>query len=232
MVIFSLKEDYDLKEDFASVEEGVLKGDYTFRRPLTEDDRVETLYRTILNYYKLKKENPDIQIRRISNPGITDHYCQFIGGGDIFLEKPGESLVIYSGPDLSKDVTLSPTEDTETISCLTIEGKKSDFTDESLLNQLIANTILTCITTFLKNCNQKYNASFIKDVTQISGYGVSYTGIESVGFYKLEIKFDKPIQFQAKFPLAEHQKPHSPAIVDYALDFFMGKITQPQDFQL
>ena len=87
------------------------------------------------NYYKLKKGNPDIQIRRIINPGIMDHYCQFTGGGDIHLEKLGELLVIYSGSELS-DVTLSPTEDTEIISCLTIEAKKSDFTDERLLDHI------------------------------------------------------------------------------------------------
>ena len=63
-----------------------------------------------------------VDLRRIINPGITDHYCQFTGGGDVHLEKLGESLVIYSGPELS-DVTLSPTEDTETISCLTIKAK-------------------------------------------------------------------------------------------------------------
>lgn len=137
--------------------------------------------------------------------------------------------MIYSGPELSKDVTLSPTEDTETISWLIIEGKKSDCTDESLLYQLIANTILACITTFVKNCKQKYDAAFIKNVTKISGYGVPYTGMGCAGFYKLEIKFDNPIQFQAKFPIAQRLQPHSAAIVNYALDYFMGKITQPQD---
>lgn len=69
-------------------------------------------------------------------------------------------------------------------------------------------------------------------MTQILGYGVPYTGMGCVGFYKLEIKFDKLMQFPAKFPMAQHYQPDSAAIVDYAVDYFMGKITQPQDPQL
>ena len=34
---------------------------------------------------------------------------------------------------------------------------------------------------FANKCKEKYDASFIKDVTQISGYGVAITGL-SVGF--------------------------------------------------
>ena len=223
---YSLKENinYDLKKDFESAENGHLKTGYTYCRPDAEDDRMEALHMTIRDYFNLK-EHPDIKVRRINNPGITDHYCQFTGGGDLYLEKLTESLVIYSGPELSEGLTLSPTEDTETISGLT-KGKRIDCADESLRCQLCANIILTCITTFVNKCKEKYDASFIKDVTQISGYGVAITGIGSVGFYKLKIKFDELMQFETKFPLAQHCQPESAAIVDYALDYFMGKVTQ------
>jgi len=34
------------------------------------------------------------------------------------------------------------------------------------------------------------------------------------------------MQFETKVPLAQHHQPESAAIVDYALDYFMGKVTQ------
>ena len=209
---------HDLKKEFESPEKRQLKPRYTYRRPSTENERVEALHCTIHGYFNLK-DNLDIDLRRIVTPGITDHYCQFTGGGDIYLEKLTESLVIYSGPE------SSPTEDTETVSGLIIETKKVDCSDESLRCQLFANTILTCITTFLNKCKEKKcNAAFIKDVKQISGYGVAYTGMGCVGFYKLQIKFDEVMEFEEKIPLAQYRQPDSAAIVDFAIDYFMGKI--------
>ena len=120
-------------------------------------------------------------VTKIVNPGNTDHYCQFSGGGDIYIENLKESLVIYSGPELSKDGTLTPGGDTESAS---IEG---DYTHQSLRDQLLANSILACTSTFLKECQMEYDSAFIKNVTQISGYSVAYTGMGSVGFYKLSI---------------------------------------------
>jgi len=217
---------YDLKKDFISAENGQLKVPYTFRRPDAEENRVEALHMSIHDYFNLKSEDSGIQLKRIHSPGITNGYCQFTGGGDIHLEKLTDSLVIYSGPEMSKDITQSPIHNGETISDLTIEGIKTDESFNKLLGQLYANTILTCVTTFLNKCEKKYDAAFIKDVKQISGYGIAYTGMGCVGFYKLQIGFDGIMEFQTKFPLAQYPQPQSAAIVDYALDYFMGKVTQ------
>ena len=59
--------------------------------------------------------------------------------------------------------------------------------------------------------------------------GVAYTWMGSVGFYKLQIKFDEMMEFEEKIPLAQHHQPESAAIVDFTIDYFMGKISQPQD---
>ena len=140
--------------------------------------------------------------------------------GTYNIENLKESLVIYSRPELSKDGTLTPTGDTESTS---IEG---DYTHQSLRDQLLANSILACTSTFLKECQMEYDSAFIKDVTQISRYSVAYTGMGSVGFYKLSIKFDELIEFEARIPLEQRHQSDAAAVVDFAIDCFTRKVAQ------
>jgi len=44
-------------------------------------------------------------------------------------------------------------------------------------------------------------------------------------FLKLSIKFDEWIQFEARIPLEDCYRPDATAIVDFELDYFIGKIT-------
>ena len=151
---FSLQDDinYDLTKEFATPSTGQLHRHYIYHRPDTENDCVETMR----DHFKLTQN--EIRVTKIVNPGNTDHYCQFSGGGNIYIEKLKESLVIYSGPELSKDGTLTSGGDTESTS---IEG---DYTHQSLRDQLLANSILACTSTFLKECQMEYDSAFIKDV--------------------------------------------------------------------
>ena len=65
--------------------------------------------------------------------------------------------------------------------------------------------------------------TFLKSMTKLSGYNVSYTGAGHVGFYKLNIEFDKPMQYVAKIQPGICDRPISAAYVDYALEYFLGK---------
>ena len=100
------------------------------------------------------------------------------------------SLVITNAQE-EDDPSLSPREDGEYISSCTIEGKEADCkSSESLLYQLFANMVLNCVTNFKnKCCNGEYDEVSIRNVKQLSGYGIVYTGMGHIGFYKLQIKF-------------------------------------------
>ncbi len=126
---------------------------------------MQALVFTIHDHYK-----PDGDEIKIFNPGNQDHYFQFSGGGDIYIGKQKELLVIYSEPELSKDVTLSPTDDSESVSGLTIEEERGNHSQESLQSQLVANSTLACVSIFINKCKLEYDADYIKNVTKISGY--------------------------------------------------------------
>ena len=53
MVLFSLQEDNNYEEDFASLSAGYLHSHYLYPVPNAESDRVETLYLRIRKYYEL-----------------------------------------------------------------------------------------------------------------------------------------------------------------------------------
>ena len=73
---------YDLTQEFASPNIGLLHLYYVYRRPDTEIDHVECLYSTIYNHYQLNTD--EIKATKIvGTAGNKDHFCQFSGGGDI-----------------------------------------------------------------------------------------------------------------------------------------------------
>ena len=63
-------------------------------------------------------------------------------------------------------------------------------------------------------------ANFLKKCTQLSGYGIAYTGIGYVSFCKLTMAFNKYTSFFPKIWPGVYQKQVSAAIVDDALDYF------------
>lgn len=129
-------------------------------------------------------------------------------------------MLIFNGPDEDWDLSLSPrdNENYESISCFTSEGKKTDY-NKSLKYQLFANTVLTSVIGFVEHINE-YNEAAIQDVEQISGYGLAYTGVGFVGFYKLQVKFGKPMEFVTKIELSSI----SSVLCRFYIRFFWGNI--------
>lgn len=89
---FSLIEDphFDLKKHFV---DGTLitRGDYILPEPDSEEQRMETLLRTILSYYELGKESSEFKVNQFpTDKGNQEHYCEYSGGGDIFVTKKKE----------------------------------------------------------------------------------------------------------------------------------------------
>ena len=159
---------------------------------------------------------PGVTVKKVAGSGNRNCYCQFTGGGDIHVQSKGKgkSLVICN---------TQPDED---------DLSKSDIDPSDLSNKLLANTILCCVAQFVTNCQDKgYSAEFLRTVTQLSGYSVAYTGMGHVGFYKLNMNFNKPMDFVAKIKPGVHYKPLSATYVDYAMEYFFRKIRQPKEHE-
>ena len=75
----------DIDKDFISQENAVLRWDFVYPKPSSEDERMDCLHATIRNHYHLDNVNAQAKIRRVVTPGYTDGHCQFSGSGDIYI---------------------------------------------------------------------------------------------------------------------------------------------------
>jgi len=63
-------------------------------------------------------------VHQIKNPGNNDHYCQFSGGGDLFITKKASSMVICPhDADHSLQPHRSPIYENEHMSGFMVEGE-------------------------------------------------------------------------------------------------------------
>ena len=132
----------------------------------------------------------------------------------------------YDLDDDDEQNVPSPKNDDDVVG-LAIEGEKESYCRKSLLYQLYANIVLTCVSSFVQHVqNGSYSEEFILKVNKFSGYGIAYTGYGHVGFCKLSIQFGHPMKFVAKIPLQTHGRPEAASYVDFALDYFFDKIVQ------
>jgi len=209
---------YDVRKHFD--ESGRLKQPFIYLDPDTEKERMDPLLQTIREHYNLTVADSGIKSKIVSGQGDRLMYCEFTGGGDIYLQRNGKSLVICNTRE--EDLSLSPVHETESVSSLVIEGKLLS-KKRTLTHQLIANTILCCVEQFVNGCkNKEHNETFLKKMMTLSGYGVPYTGEGYVGFYKLTMEFNKQTTFRAIVEPGIYDRSTSAAYVDYALEYFFG----------
>lgn len=214
-----------LEKHFEEKERAQIKPDFIYPKPSSESQRTDCLWMTINEFYQLSKENAPAKIFKITNPGLREGFCQFTGGGDLFIEncKNGNAMLLFTGQN-EQDPSISPRTD-DVITGVTIEGKKGDCDSDDLTYQLFANTILTSISSFTQQINE-YSEEFLENMEKLSGYSVAYTGSGYFGFYKLKIRFGCPMEFVEKVSLNQRPQPSAASCVDFALDYFFGKLNQ------
>ena len=113
---------------------------YTFTYPEVKSEvaRVDALKVSIMNYYK-----SSVNVSFLNN---LTKFCQFTGGGD-FLIEGGAETAVFLGDNANRDI--------EDVSVGVFEGKKGDVQSVvALCNQLKANMILACVTTFTDKLQQ------------------------------------------------------------------------------
>ena len=210
----------DVDKDFEAADRAQLKAQYVYEEPTTESQHMECLHKTITDNYSTNEGDSLAKVERI--PGnLINKYCKFRGGGDIYVEKrnTGNALVLCSGEyDLDDEEQGVPSPKNDDIIGLAIKGKKLSHNHDSLLYQLFANIVLTCVSSFAKHIkSNQYSEDFIVKVNKLSGYGIAYTGYGHFGFYKLTIRFGQPMEFVTKVPLKVHPRPEAASYVDFAL---------------
>jgi len=175
----------DLQNYFIDLENLMLKKDFCYPQPDKENDQMSCLLQSIIKQYGDK----NAKVEKVNATDITQHYCQFSGGGDICIHGVNlETLVVNGDIDHDELLDLSPIHSgTSTSTTLSIEGKRGDFAHK-LKHQLWANMVIACIMKFI-NTIPHFNERSILEVDTITGYGMAYTGTGCIGFYKLNIKF-------------------------------------------
>jgi len=220
MVFFCLDSDpkLDLKKHFLNPDTLHLDPLFVYPVLIDEADHMDVFRDALV----LHLPDKDVRVHQINNPGNTDHYCQFSGGGDLFITKKASSIVICHHDAVhSSQSHRSPIHEDEHMSGLTVV-KKSDAIIDSLKYQLFANTVLNSVGNFIYRCkNEKYDEAFFQKVDKILGYGVAYTGMGQYGLYKLELQFGHAIKFVTKHKLRHYSQPTSAAFMDAALDYFL-----------
>ena len=202
----------------------VLKQNFCFPQPESEARRIDCLLSTINNKYKLP--NSLASAEKIKPKQQTDGYCQFSGGGDILIFSEVETLVVQgTGEDDEEEHGgLSPISDgTSASTTISIEGKKSDYSYNKLKHQLFANVVRASIIKFIDKM-KKFNETSIEMVKKITGYGISYTGVGHIGFYKLEMTFNENTTVITKLPLSQRPQQYAATIMDHLLDDFFKKL--------
>lgn len=212
----------DLKNYFPYPDMLFLKPCFIYPFASSETDRMDILYLALAKHLSSDKS---VVVSNIKNPGNTDHFCRFSGGGDIFISKKTVSMVISQQHDDPPDdypSPRSPRNDSDHMSGFTVEGKKSEAKSiASLKYQLFADTVLNCVANFVTKCETENSEAFIRKVDKVIGYGAAYTGMGHVACYKLEVQFGHVMEFVTKVDLQHYSRPTSAAIIDHALDYFL-----------
>jgi len=87
---------FNLQDYFVKEENTVLRADFVYPQPSSEKECMEWLEKTVKDHYDLDDETAPAKIRRIVNPGIGNAYCQFSGGGDIYIYIHKAARRVYS----------------------------------------------------------------------------------------------------------------------------------------
>ena len=72
----------------------------------------------------------------------------------------------------------------------------------------------------------QFDEKGIVEVDTIIGYGMAYTGIGCIGFYKLKITFDDQTKIISKLELSQRPQQYAAALADSILDYYYDRLAQ------
>ena len=203
---------------------------------VAENVRMDVLFNSLKSH--------QYDVRRCKSTKSISHYCQFLGGGDIYIQNKNiGALVFISAAEKTPDEGLSVgggnkkgsplAHATSKLCSLSIEGKKGISADK-IKYQLWANMITRVIERFITSVDppegQSVNQLFTKDdlfkLKEFIGYGVACAGDGMVGVYKLEMKLGKPTLFITKLKLGSRERLLAAGLIDFTLHHFLSHLQQ------
>ena len=167
----------------------------------------------------------------------VEHYCQFSGGGDIYIAKDNLSPVLVFVVPKDSSATDEDDESPEGSSQLfrvpsplvpgraklvsfTLEGKRGNGNIEDLKFQLWANMFVITITKF-KESLKFFDKKQLLELKQITGYGMACSGDGIVGVFKLEMDLiETETTIVDKLELGRREILKAAALMDYALQYY------------
>ena len=166
-------------------------------------------------------------VEKVNSTDVTQHYCQFSGGGDICIHGDNlETLVVDGDIDgITNDERLDLSPIHSGTSTSTIEWKRGNFALRKLKHQLWANMITASIMKFISTIPH-LNERGILEVDTIIGYGMAYTGIGCIGFYELNMKFGGQTEIISKLDISQQPQQYAAAFADFILDYYYDRLVQ------
>ena len=177
---------------------------HTFPSNMYEQDRLNAISKSLQQHGHMVNYFGKIQSR----------YCEFTGGGDIYIENEVEGPLVFKlqqSPDddeaddldnksddvknSNKAVNVSPTNPgTQKLAQLSVEEKRGTVDVSAVTGQLWANMMLICVKRFVESCNPELGNHFSKEdlisIQQLTVYGIFCCEDGTIGAYKLEITFN------------------------------------------
>ena len=216
--------------------DGSLKVSFMFPE-VSESTRVEALRKSL--------ESNNYNVERCDSAKTTKHYCEFSGGGDIFISRKDVSVPLVfvspavakmTGPDEAPNeapnepsvvkLRVSPLHQGESkLASLSIEAKKGNPNSTKLRCQLWANMVILTVTNFMNaicpdQSSTKMSKTDLLRIKQVTGYGMACSGDGMVGAYKVEMKFDEITSFITKLELGSRERLKAAELMDFILTYY------------
>ena len=214
---------------FRNKSDQIVHDEYTF--PEASENALQNSLQA--NHYNVRTYDPS---------KTCNHFCEFSGGGDIYITKDISSFLVFVVPiDEDSPATKSAPEGLLQVSplaagvskmvSLTVEGKKESCSIEKLKFQLWANMIVLAVGRFSESLELMTKLQLL-DLAQLSGYGIACSGDGISGVFKLEIDMDKgQTRFVTKFPLGCRERLKSAGLIDFTFHYYKRIVSDPMTEQ-
>ena len=189
---------------FHDEDKQIIKESYTY--PFTsEGERKNALYRSLQTH--------NYNVEKVDATKTTHHFCEFSGGGDIYITKDLSSIVVVT--PLSNNLP-------QTVSAPKESMESPNMSLNKLQYQLWANMILLVIEKFMQSLrfNTKENLLQLK---RLVGYGMACSGDGVIGAFKLEIDLignQNCTRFVTKVKLGPRDRLKAASLMDYIFEYF------------
>lgn len=178
------------------------------------------------NAFSMSLKAHNYNVNRIEATKAKYHFCQFSGGGDLYITRDTSFLVVITDDDNSPPMEpcqASPlsSSDSKLIS-LSIETKKQDCSLEQLRYQLWANIFLITVEKFTESLSFTTKENLLQ-LDRLTGYGMACGGTGVIGAYKLEIDLTSSkshAKYVTKLELGSRDRIQAASLMDFIVNYF------------